>query len=240
MTESCPYCGDEYLVDVLEYYPEERAWMFDACCEGSQAEAIDFAESDPRGFGKWFESSTGQPCRRSYLSDSQFGLALDYGLRLGEVTQKVAKAFVREHHRHCPPPAGWRWGHGLYNGGELIAVAMVGRPVARAYDKDRVVEVNRLCVNPDIDPELVWNACSMLYAAAAKEARRRGFERVITYTLETEPATTLRAAGWVATVKTKGGSWNTPARARTNKTSTCKKQRWEKGLNKRVRKELAA
>lgn len=233
MTETCPYCHDEYMVDVLEYWPEDRAWMFDACCEGSQAEALDFAQTDPRGFGKWFEHQTGRAVRQSYESTVEPGcLRLDFGLQLGTVKQADAKAFVRKHHRHCPPPAGWRWGHAVYNGQQLVAVAMVGRPVARALDKDKVVEVNRLCVNPDLDAALTWNACSMLYAAAAREAKRRGYERIITYTLETESGGTLVAAGWTPTALTKGGSWNTPARKRTDKTSTCRKQRWERVLRR--------
>jgi hypothetical protein len=233
MTEACPYCGDDYLVDVLEHWPEEHAWMFDACCEGSQAEALDFAETDPKGFARWYERQTGLKARRSYVSDSEFCLRLDFGLQLDTIPQKEAKAFVREHHRHCPPPAGWRWGHAVYNGHTLVAVAMVGRPVARALDKDKVVEVNRLCVDPSLDTELVWNACSMLYGAAAREAKKRGFETIITYTLETESGGTLKASGWTPTTKTKGGSWDTPARRRTDKTSTCRKQRWERTFRQR-------
>ena len=155
-------------------------------------------------------------------------------LQIVPVGLKEANAFVKVHHRHMARARGCKFCVGVAEDGKLVGVAICGRPVARHMDDGYTLEVNRLATDG------TRNACSMLYSATAKEAKRRGFERVITYTLETEPATTLRAAGWVATAKTKGGSWNTPARARTDKTSTCKKQRWERGLNKRVRKELAA
>lgn len=155
---------------------------------------------------------------------------LDYGLRLGEVTLAEAKAFVREHHRHNRPPCSWRWGHGAFNGSDLVGVAMVGRPVARLLDHTRIVEVNRLCVDHSIPSGLVWNACSLLYGAAAREARRRGFERIITYTLERELGTALKAVGWEAAALTRGGSWDRPSRRRRDTAPTCRKVQWEREL----------
>lgn len=235
----CPWCGEPRFVDVLDYYPEERAWMFDTCCEGSHADLCEQAAEDPRGFGRWFEARTGQPTRQGYSSAAAPGfLRLDYGLTTGPVAQRDAKAFIAQHHRHNNAPAGWLWGLGCFNGHELIAVLWVGRPVARALDTTQVCEVNRLCVNPDLDSQLVWNACSLLYASAAREAKRRGYQRIITYTLESESGTTLVAAGWTATHRTAGGSWNCPSRPRTDKAPTCAKVRWEKGLNKQARRDI--
>lgn len=237
---ACPYCGEELLVDVLDYWHDDgtgkATWLFETCCEGSHTEAVAFSQEDPRGFGRWFSERTGEPVRRSYGRDGQ--MRVDFGLRLEAVTLAEAKAFVDQHHRHNKPPCGWRWGHAVYNGRKLVAVAMVGRPVARALDHTKVVEVNRLCVDPTLDPELVWNACSMSYSAAAKTAKRRGFERIITYTLESEGGVALRASGWTATTTTKGGSWSTPSRPRKDKASTCRKVRWERGLTKRWRRAL--
>ena len=139
---------------------------------------------------------------------------------------------MRAHHRHAPrPPAGWRWGHGLRNGPDLVAVAMVGRPSARALGDGTVVEVTRLVVDPGLG-RLTWCACSSLYAAAAREARRRGFERVVTYTLQDELGTTLRAAGWepVARVRAARRGWDRPSRPRPGSSPTPAKVRWEKRL----------
>ena len=117
----------------------------------------------------------------------------------------------------------------MKNGDELIGVAMVGRPVARMIDATTTVEVNRVAV---VDNKLGEHACSMLYGAAAREAKKRGFARIITYTLETEPGASLRGAGWTIEAKTRGGSWNRAARSREDVGPTCKKLRWAKQLRK--------
>lgn len=75
-------------------------------------------------------------------------------------------------------------------------MATVGRPVARAYEPARIVEVTRLCTRRDFHPSVVRHAASMLYGAAAREAKRRRFERILTYTLDQEHGVSLVAAGW--------------------------------------------
>ena len=234
----CPWCGEDRWVDLLEVWPEERAYQLDSCCgeswEDLQAH-MDYAlglgsQERVRYLGPLRElfALYGLPIRQTYAQDGR--VQLDWGLELGEVRQKVAKAFIREHHRHNPPPPGWKWGHGLYNGPDLVGICWVGRPVARALDNGETLEVNRLCVRPDVPGELVWNACSMLYGAAAREARRRGYRRLVTYTLETEDGTSLRAAGWEPEATTSGGSWDTPSRRREDKAPTCPKVRWAREL----------
>lgn len=145
-------------------------------------------------------------------------------LRVDTCPLKVAKAFVSEHHRHHKPPLNHRYSLAAYKDAELVGVAIVGRPVARAYDPTEIVEVTRVCTDG------TRNACSKLYGAAAREAKRRGFKKIITYTLETEPGTSLRAVGWEREAKTKGGTWYCPSRPRTDKHPTCKKWRWGKEL----------
>lgn len=275
--ETCLHCGEAWFLEVLEYWAEERAWMFDACCEGAHADACLDAADDPRGFAKWFEGETGCPTRRCYSSSSEYALRLDYGLEIREVELAEAKRFVGEHHRHCAIPAGWRWGHAVYNGSTLVAVAMVGRPasrrlaervycprhrhVASAPTKKQLkagaewprcpdcgqemlwetVEVNRLCVHPGLDPELVWNACSMLYAAAGRTAKEHGYDRVVTYTMEHESGGSVQAAGWIAAHETKAESWDRGSRRRTGGGApACRKTRWELGLNKRAKKDIRA
>ncbi len=223
----CSYCGEVAFLDLLEIWPAERAWMFETCCEDAYYDVLEALETDEaREEVAELLRDYGINVRRIYSSSIEFALRMDYNLELRDVDLKTAKAFVEEHHRHNKPPVSWRWGHAVYNGDDLIGVAMVGRPVARMIDGSTTVEVNRLCVRADLDGELVWNACSMLYGAAAREAKRRGFEKIITYTLETEDGTTLRAVGWDPEHRTRGGSWNRPSRAREDKAPTCRKIRW--------------
>lgn len=226
---ACEYCGGERELDLLEVWGRE--FMLSTCCEELH-EAITRELNNGGGRDRELRDlfeEYGIPCRQ-VSADLDFGntFQIDYGLQLGEVDFATAKAFITEHHAHHKPSHAWRWGHAIFNGADLVGVAMVGRPVARMIDGTTTVEVTRLCVRRDLSPDLTWNACSMLYAAAAKEAKRRGFSKVITYVLETEDGTTLKAVGWDRETKTKGGSWNRPSRARIDKAPTCRKWRYGK------------
>lgn len=229
----CLYCGDEELVEVHEVY-DFRDFQLETCCEGMHEATVEYLNEDPKAAAQWLSGLSGgiltqihRPGLRRVIDDGCGHLVLDWNLQVVPIEQKVAKEFVRVHHRHCPPPAGWRFGAGVTNGcGNLIGVIMVGRPVARALNQAEVLEVNRLCVRDDLAAGLVWNCCSLLYGWASREGRRRGFKKIITYVLDSENATTLRAAGWKPEAITSGGSWSRPTRQRIDKTTTQPKVRW--------------
>lgn len=233
MNPPCDFCGQPYELHVLEVYLEERTFTISACCEGAQDDASAWL-AEPlaaprREVCEWFRHETDLTIRAVVpdegvgLRFGNGGLTLDFGLDPCTVSLAEAKAFIAEHHRHSKPPVGWKWGHGLRNGPDLVAVAMVGRPVARGLDHRTVAEVNRVCTDPGLG-KLTWNACSMLYSAAAREARRRGFERAVSYIHEDEMGTSLRAAGWapVARVRPRRRGWDTPSRPRDGKPTVAK------------------
>lgn len=148
-------------------------------------------------------------------------------LQVVPISLERANAFVYDHHRHHRPVVGHLFSLGLERGGwwnpQLHGVATVGRPVARALDDGTVAEVNRLCTDG------TRNACSMLYAACWREAHRRGYRRLITYILASEPGTSLRAAGWRLAGVTKGRSWGCRSRPRNTPADLIvDKQRWER------------
>jgi hypothetical protein len=68
---------------------------------------------------------------------------------------------------------------------------------------------------------------AFLYGMARRVAQNMGYARLITYTLPSEGGASLRGAGWRQVAQTKGGSWDTPSRRRTDKAPTCPKWRWE-------------
>ena len=115
------------------------------------------------------------------------------------------------HHRHHRAPVGGQFAIGLAVCGELRGVAIVGRPVARALYNSWTAEVLRVAVL-DSTP----NACSKLYAACWRAARAMGYRKLVTYTLESEPGTSIGAAGWKLVGKVKGRSWDTPSRPRVH------------------------
>jgi len=132
-----------------------------------------------------------------------------------------AKAFVVGHHRHHQPPQGHKFSIGAMEGDKLVGVVIVGRPVARGFDNGWTAEITRCCTDGS------KNAASMLYAAAWRAARSMGYRRLVTYTLIEEQGTSLRAAGMREVGKTKGGSWDCPARPRTDKAPVGQKTLWE-------------
>ena len=118
-----------------------------------------------------------------------------------------ANAFVTKHHRHHKPEVGHRFSLGV-GSDTLRGVAICGRPKAKAIDKRGVLEVLRVATDG------TRNACSWLYAAAARMAQWLGFRAVITYTLrDGETGASLRAVGWWPEVlDERDPDWNSAGR----------------------------
>ncbi len=132
-----------------------------------------------------------------------------------------AQIFIDRHHRHHGRPVGHKFSIAASVDDSIVGVVTVGRPVARHMDDGYTLEVNRLCTNG------YKNACSFLYSAAWRVARNMGYRRLITYILNTEPGTSLKAAGWKCLYETKSQSWNTKSRPRVDKHPTQAKLLWE-------------
>lgn len=148
---------------------------------------------------------------------------------------KTACAFVAKYHRHNKPPNGHKYSIACYEGDRLCGVVMVGRPIARLLDDGMTVEVTRNCTDG------TENACSILYGAACRAAKALGYKRIVTYTLQSEPGTSLKASNWkVAENHAGGGTWNREKRPRSitqvtlfgeeQKYSNEPKVRWVKDL----------
>ncbi|MEN4974056.1 XF1762 family protein [Pantoea eucalypti] len=112
-------------------------------------------------------------------------------MKIGPVTFKEACQFVSTHHRHNKPPRGHKFSVALRADGEIVGVAMAGRPVARYFDDGLTLEVNRTCTDGS------KNANSQLYGAVWRAAKAMGYERCITYTQADESGVSLRAAGFI-------------------------------------------
>lgn len=227
--ELCPSCGRRAFFGVADLCYKTREIELDACCEANLAGWIEaFSETDRRTRVDWMARETGMAVRDIIIDDSTLSWTLDYGLELMPITFPEAAAFVDLHHSHNEAPIGWKYGHAAFSGDVLIGVVMVGRPVSAALQKQGCLEINRNCIKTTYPKGLAWNAASLLYGAACREAFRRGCTRVVTYTLLSESGTSLRAAGFVPVAKTRGGTWNRSKRPRKDKSSTEPKIRWER------------
>lgn len=147
-------------------------------------------------------------------------------LELQPITLREACRYIEDHHRHHLPPQGMKFAIGVNNGCSVVGVIVVGRPVSRHLDDTWTAEVTRCCTDG------TKHAPSKLYAAAWRAARAMGYRRLITYILETEPGTSLRAAGWTIVGKAGGGSWHRKDRPRIDKHPIGQKTLWERDLQK--------
>ena len=149
----------------------------------------------------------------------------DKKLHIVPIFQKEAFAFIEKHHRHLRKPVGSVFQVALSDGEKIVGVAVVGRPNGRHQQDGFTLEVTRLCTDG------TKNACSMLYSAAWRVCRELGYRKLITYILNSEPGTTLKAAGWTL-IGERGSSkgWNVPSRPRIDKHLLQKKLLFEKNI----------
>lgn len=136
-----------------------------------------------------------------------------------------ARDFVNRHHRHCSAPQGHKFSIGLLSAGVLIGVIIASRPKAPALDDGFTLELTRCCVLDGHE-----NACSKLYGRAIRAGRSMGYRRFVTYTMATEPGSSLKAVGFqvdgITRARPKG--WSCPSRPRevADKYPTEEKIRW--------------
>jgi hypothetical protein len=144
-------------------------------------------------------------------------------LTVHPMTIKAATAFVRDHHRHSRPPVGGLFAVGVSMGEQIVGVGIAGRPVARMLCDGWTVEIVRVCTQG------AANACSMLYGALCRAAKALGYRKVVTYTLETEPGTSLRASGFTRAADVRAEDWSRPSRPRLPGL-VAERVRWEREL----------
>lgn len=138
-------------------------------------------------------------------------------LHVEPITLRTANEYVSLVHRHHGPTQS---GPDLFciaaveDDGTIRGVATAAFPNAanRLHDGFRSMEVVRVAT--DGTP----NACSILYAACARAAAALGFTRILTYVLDTETGTSVKAAGWTQDEGEFGNlSWaNRPGRTGSN------------------------
>lgn len=145
-------------------------------------------------------------------------------LALTPVSLATANEFVAKHHRHHKPVRRHKFSIGCSIGERLVGVAIVGRPVSRYLDDGQTLEVNRLCTTGET------NACSFLYAAAARAAMAMGYRKIITYILDTENGASLRAAGWSCAGLAGGKCWTGIRKPKEQLYPAQMKYRYEKDL----------
>jgi len=143
------------------------------------------------------------------------------------LTLREANEFVTEHHRHNKKCTGHKFSIGAEYKGELVGVAICGRPIARKLDEKRTLEVLRVCIkNP-----APTNACSFLYGRCWRIWQAMGGEKILTFTLAEESGSSLKAVGWNKVSETKpfkvNKGWTTRPNREWQPVNSQLKFRWE-------------
>ena len=110
----------------------------------------------------------------------------------------------------------------------LVGVSIVGRPVARKLDDGFTAEVTRTCVLDDAPK----NTNSFLYGRCWRVWNQMGGKKMITYTLQEESGSTMKAVGWKMMGETggwkEGSGWTTRPGREWQPVIGQMKFRWEK------------
>jgi hypothetical protein len=142
---------------------------------------------------------------------------------------RAANAFVERHHRHSQRSQGHKFSVAIEHRGEVIGVAIAGRPRAGQLQQGdpRMLEVYRVCVPSQGAPR---NACSMLYGACCRAGRAMGYLRCITYTKDGEDGASLKASGFRCVAEVRPETWDRRGRPRADKHEIVKRFRWLRDL----------
>lgn len=151
-------------------------------------------------------------------------------MKIVPLTLRQANDFVERWHRHSARTSndGGKYAIGLEHEGELVGVAIVGRPIARLLQVDGAAELLRLCTSPAAP----GGAGSKLYVRAKRIWQLMGGTKLLTYTLQSESGASLRGAGLAEpAAAVDGAQWDREARPRDHKDIHDQpKFRWEEDL----------
>ena len=174
---------------------------------GSSTQEVFGNGSSVSGEGSWWQNPTwvewlmGYPAEYTDLKDWEILSSRKSRKKSAKPSQKknedktihtgAANEYVRQHHRHSKVVVGCKFCIAAVDeDGQVIGVAIVGRPVARKLDDGYVGEIVRTCT------EGAKNVNSFLYGACARIWKEMGGTKILTYTLETESGISLKAAGY--------------------------------------------
>ncbi|MCA9607900.1 MAG: hypothetical protein KC619_19960 [Myxococcales bacterium] len=137
------------------------------------------------------------------------------------MTRDVGRAFVARHHSHHRAHVGHRVSLGAFVAGELVAVVVLGNPVAGPLDDGATWEVTRHCCGP-MAPRY---AASRLLGHATRLGFAAGLTRLVSYTRVDERGSCYLAANWTPVEVISGRPHDSGNRA----------ARWLPGLEDAVR-----
>lgn len=137
-------------------------------------------------------------------------------MKIIPITLKAANDFVEKWHRHSARTNndGGKYAIGLEHEGDLVGVAIVGRPTARLLQVPYAAECTRLCTSPTAPK----GSESKLYARAKRIWQLMGGTTLHTYTLKRESGDSMRGAGMKQpAAEVQRQQWTRPSRKRAER-----------------------
>lgn len=145
-------------------------------------------------------------------------------MRIKPIHIRQADSFIELHHRHCGKRGNGKFAIACYADDLLVGVAIAGRPSSRHEDDGKTIEVYRVCTTG------YRNATSFLYSRCKRIGQLMGYEKFMTYTLQEESGSSLRAIGAVIVSEVTHGKekWNDSSGTKRNvtKVSSLPKYKW--------------
>jgi hypothetical protein len=153
-------------------------------------------------------------------------------VKLVPISIREAKRYVAHHHRHLRAPQGALFAIGAEKDGQLVGVAIVGRPTGRGLQDGYTCEITRVATDG------TRNTCSFLYSRSQRALTALGYDpaKTKTYTREDESGTSLRAAGFVqeALLPARSYAKSNVKRRRFDKSTPVPRIRWGWGKPDRI------
>lgn len=119
-----------------------------------------------------------------------------------------ARYYVRKWHSHNKEFEGYMWALACeYTNGDVLGLAVIGRPVAAGLQDGRTIEVNRLATPGLRADRRCWGVASLLLRCAWSAAWAMGVRRGVSYTRKGESGACYAAAGWVPAAHVRGRPW---------------------------------
>jgi hypothetical protein len=136
-------------------------------------------------------------------------------------TLREANHYVRLWHSHNEPVRGCMFTVACETRtGDVVGVAIVGRPIAPALQDGRTIEVTRVATPGLRADRRCWGAMSMMIRSVWAAAWAIGVRRGVSYTRADESGRGYEVAGWLPVATCKTAAW----------TSGNKSLRWLPGL----------
>ena len=102
---------------------------------------------------------------------------LEFVAERGEGSRKRVNAFLESVDHKLGSVVGWLMAWSARYKGTIVAVIVVSRPTARAYDNGEIIEISRIAARP----ERPHNTSSWMIARARRWAALSGYQQMLAY-----------------------------------------------------------